>query len=71
MGSASIDDGSGMHPRFEYFVLRIARGQDAEAPLRGTIERLGTQLKREFAGSEELLELLGSSTDGPRPHRSG
>ena len=71
MGSASMDEGSGTHPRFEYFVLRVARGFDADATLKGTVERLGTQIKRDFQNADELLELLGASANAYRPQSGG
>ena len=62
---ASVEEGPGVQQHFEYFVLRIARSLDESSPpLRGIVERLGTQQKHDFENGSQLLELLGQHTRG-------
>ena len=54
-------------PDFSYFMVRIQRADAARpAAVSGVIERLGTGEKRSFADGTQLLELLGSWSDGSK-----
>ncbi|MBV6521309.1 MAG: hypothetical protein MNPFHGCM_01443 [Gemmatimonadaceae bacterium] len=67
MRSGPTDDSPGAQPGFDYFVLRIVRASGrAGESVHGTVERLGTQQKRDFAGTAELLRLLGVDLTGDR-----
>ena len=44
--------------RFEYFMLRVVRGEENPQAIAGQVERLGTGEKRRFESGGELLALV-------------
>ena len=56
--------------RFAYFTLRL-RLQDPPLPASGVVEDLATGEKREFTGTDQLLEILCAGSSGSSKMPSG
>lgn len=67
MTDRGAPESEGQDTGFSYFMIRIQRpGPARPATVSGVIERLGTGEKRSFADGAQLLDLLGSWSDGSK-----
>lgn len=67
MAEQRAPEGQRQGTGFWYFMICIPRAGPARpATVSGVIERLGTGEKRPFADGAQLIELLGSWSDGSK-----